>query len=99
MRAYQAALIVVLTIGGTGEARSQVLVSCDPQLKWGYVTEQALLPGKAPVVMQGPTRTLDSIDTSDFVVMSKEDSQGNSFRVDSKSTKRNCGALYRFGSR
>jgi hypothetical protein len=84
-----AALVASIAFGGAVHA--QVLVSCDTQLKWAYITEQALLPKEPSVVMQGPSRTLDAVDTSDFVVMSKEDNQGNVFRIRSKSEKRSCG--------
>ena len=89
---FRFALLTLLVVFGSETAWSQhLLISCDTKLKWGYVTEQALLPDKPGVVLQGATRSLDSINTSELVTTTKESAQGNVFRLRSKSVQRTCG--------
>lgn len=92
VKRFLAVLLTLLALLGSGAAWAQkVLLSCDVGLKWGYVTEQSLRPENPAVVLQGPARSLDTVDTGELVVTSGEDARGNVFRIRSNSVRRSCG--------
>lgn len=69
----------------------EVLLSCDPSSKWGYVTESSLLAPSPSVVLEAPGRILQQINTVELTQSSAPDSRGDSRRTGTAKVVRFCG--------
>ncbi len=70
---------------GEGEV---VVISCDVNMRWGFVGP---ISEAKYVVLEGPSRIRQDINTSTLIEYGPQDNRGNSRRLRTKSTKRSCG--------
>jgi hypothetical protein len=84
-------LLLGLLLACPAARAQEVVLSCDTEMLWGYITERSFIATNGTVVLEGPSRTMEAVNTSQLTLSTEQDARGESLRIGSRRTSRSCG--------
>src|SRR5450755_1892293 len=70
-------LLLLLVLVSPATHAQEVVLSCDKEMHWGYISERSLLATGGPVVLEGRERTMETVDTTKLDIVTKPDANGD----------------------